>query len=233
MIKKIVERVLDKCLRFKSFQDYINFRYKRNGYIPVPILENSYYSYKNYLFEINNEICGQLGVIDEVMTVYEFDDITENDIVLDIGANIGAFTIPAARKAKKVYAVEPLYSDILLKNLTLSDIKNVKVFEIGLGETEQNINYGGRNKTVKCITLGDIIRSCGEKINFLKIDCEGGEWCIKPEELEYIRRIEVEIHNFDKSHNFQDFINILEEAGFNCTIGDKSTMTIIVHANRK
>jgi 2-polyprenyl-3-methyl-5-hydroxy-6-metoxy-1,4-benzoquinol methylase len=39
---------------------------------------------------------------------YRFDDIREDDIVIDIGANIGAFSIPASRVSKHVYAVEPI-----------------------------------------------------------------------------------------------------------------------------
>jgi len=35
---------------------------------------------------------------------------------------------------------------------------------------------------------------CGEKIDFLKSDCEGCEWFINKLDLEGIRRIEMEVH---------------------------------------
>jgi len=43
-------------------------------------------------------------------------------VVLDLGANVGCFTLRAAQKAKHVYAVEPLYTDELVSNIALNEI---------------------------------------------------------------------------------------------------------------
>ncbi|VVB93008.1 Uncharacterised protein [uncultured archaeon] len=41
-----------------------------------------------------------------------------------------------------------------------------------------------------------------------------GEWSIQSHELENIRRIEMEVHNFDGNHDFSLFYSILKKAGF-------------------
>jgi FkbM family methyltransferase len=226
MTKKIIEKSLDKLLKFRSFQDYINFRYNRKGYQAVneKFLENLWYEYNGFKLAVND----QLESLEEVINDYNFSDIRETDIVLDIGANIGAFTMLASKKAKWVYSVEPLYTDILYKNLKINYVENVTVLELGLGEQGNiNITYRRIGKTVHCYSLSDIIAMCGDHVDFLKIDCEGGEWTIKPHELKNIRRIEAEVHNFDtknNKHDIKNFIQMLKDVGFDYTIkqaGDK------------
>ncbi|MDO8727377.1 MAG: FkbM family methyltransferase [Candidatus Methanoperedens sp.] len=230
-IKKIIEKQLDKLLKFKSFQDYINNRYKLKGYTIINelFLENIYYYCNDIAFNIDN----QLESINQVVKDYDFSDIKETDIVLDIGANIGAFTMFASKKAKHVFAVEPLYANTLNKNLLKNNIINVTVLDIGLGKGDLNITYSTRNKTVKCYSLSEIIQLCGGHIDFLKMDCEGGEWTIRSDELKGIRRIEAEIHNFDKKHNFEKFMNMLDYSGFSYKIKQLSEDLILIHAKQK
>ena len=230
-IKKIIEKQLDNLLKFQSFQDYINNRYKLKGHtiINERFLENTYYYKNNIAFNIDS----QLESINQVVDDYDFSDIKESDIVLDIGANIGAFTMFASKKAKHVFAVEPLYANTLKKNLLKNNIKNVTVLDIGIGNGELNLTYGTRNKIVKCYSLSEIIQLCGGHIDFLKIDCEGGEWTILPDELKGIRRIESEIHNFDKKHNFKKFTTMLGHTGFSYKIEVLSEDLILIHAKQK
>lgn len=228
--KKLIEKSLDKLLKFKSFQDYVNFRYNREGFQPVKITRDAYYYRNGFFFSI----CDQLYSIDQVINEYLIEDISSNDIVLDIGANIGAFSLFAAKKAKQVYAVEPLYSDILKKNLEMNAIKNVKILEIGLGRSALiDLSYCGRKKTVQCMPLSKIIDLCGEHVDFLKIDCEGSEWTIAPEELKGIRRIECEVHNFNKNKKFYNFLKILAAAGYSYSVNYLSKESMLVHAKHK
>ena len=73
-------------------------------------------------------------------------------------------------------------------------------------------------KDVECKSLKEIITLCGGKIDFLKCDCEGGEWCIKSDEIKDIRRIEMECHlNPDKNIDLKgtkDMLEILNKANF-------------------
>jgi predicted RNA methylase len=71
--------------------------------------------------------------------------IEPEDIVLDIGANIGYYVVQEVRKCKQVYAIEPMITsyEILLKNIELNKFSNVETFNNAIGETDskQNIYY--------------------------------------------------------------------------------------------
>lgn len=60
----------------------------------------------------------------------------KNDIVVDIGASIGEYSLYAANKCKKVYAFEPneLNFKKLIDNIRRNNIKNVKSYMIAVGE---------------------------------------------------------------------------------------------------
>lgn len=68
--------------------------------------------------------------------------IKEGDIVFDIGANIGCFTVPMAKKVGlkgKVISFEPqpFIKKLLLENIKSNNIDNVKIMNQGLGLKEQ------------------------------------------------------------------------------------------------
>lgn len=177
-MKKLIEKALDKLLTTKSFQDYVNGR-------------------------INQNYLGQRFCVDDIPQLYNLyaiqnynmNDLKPDDVVLDLGANIGAFSLPASTKCKHVYAIEPLYYDVLRKNCELNSIKNISVLPCAIGYPgESTIEHGNRNKTSKVVPLNMIYRLCRYKPTFLKIDIEGYEWFITPEDFNGIREIEGEIH---------------------------------------
>lgn len=154
------------------------------------------------------------------LTDYRF-DIKDTDIVLDIGANVGGFSIPASRLAYKVYAVEPLMVKELRDNIILNTRNNIEIIENALGDGGIMNIYWRDNSFKDIITnvhtmrLSVLKSYCPDnKCDFLKIDCEGGEWCIKQSEIEDVRRIEMEIHRFKDGEPFSTMYNMLEQAGF-------------------
>ena len=128
--------------------------------------------------------------------------IMKDDVVFDIGANIGAFTVPFAKKVGdfgEVYSFEPqkLIYEILKENVNKNKLKNVKVFNIGVGKKEEELelndidyskvgNFGGvsfkyesssftkniKNKKykVKVKNLDQLTEI--KKCNFIKMDVE-------------------------------------------------------------
>ena len=128
--------------------------------------------------------------------------IMKDDVVFDIGSNIGAFTVPFAKKVGElgqVYAFEPqkVIYDLLQDNVNKNKLKNVKVFNVGMGKKKEELelneidyskvgNFGGvsfkydsssftkniKNKKykVKIINLNEFMEI--EKCNFMKIDVE-------------------------------------------------------------
>jgi FkbM family methyltransferase len=135
-------------------------------------------------------------------------DVKENDIVMDIGSSVGPFVCSILEnKPSKVYCVEP--SKTLIKTMEkncseylinyeknpLVYINNGIVRNIG-----DSINIFGLNKKFTPITFKDLIKTYSiNKINFLKIDCEGGEYDIFLEEnmnflLNNVEFISMEVH---------------------------------------
>jgi hypothetical protein len=124
---------------------------------------------------------------------YQFGDIRPDDTVIDIGANVGAFCIRAARSTRHVVAVEPVTADILRENIRANEVP-VQIIEGALGNGRPvEICWDGRRALVPTFPLRRIIGMAGG-CDFLKCDCEGAEWHIDPVDLAGIRRIEIELH---------------------------------------
>jgi hypothetical protein len=125
---------------------------------------------------------------------YRFTDIRPEDIVVDIGANIGAFCIRAARTARQVTAVEPVTYAQLRENIRLNRV-SIRILEGALGNGKPaDICWDDRRVISPTYTLQKIRQIAGG-CDFLKCDCEGAEWLIDPAELSGIRRIEMELHH--------------------------------------
>lgn len=135
--------------------------------------------------------------------------IKRNDVVFDVGANIGLTTIYASilsGKNGKVFAFEPLESTykILLENLKINRVKNVVPInsalsdEDGYGYIFENlhINRGAASLISNSITEGLEVRKEKldtfisknniDNINFIKIDIEGSELPMLEGSSEYL-----------------------------------------------
>ncbi|MEA3493985.1 MAG: FkbM family methyltransferase [Candidatus Margulisiibacteriota bacterium] len=126
--------------------------------------------------------------------------IQPGDVVFDIGANIGWYTISIllARKGTSVYSFEPIKSSYqyLLKNMELNNQKTEKAYNIGLSDENNMIDFFF---DIKCATasslanlredkctvketcevkrLDDFLKTIPSvsKLDFVKCDVEGAE----------------------------------------------------------
>lgn len=133
-------------------------------------------------------------------------EIKENDVVFDVGAQIGVFSIFAAKSNARVYAFEPVPENyrLLEENLelnTVKDITPVKKAVLGRNQTVKiilspghtgghsqfssafNDSYLSKNKNdyvnAEAVSLQDFIdKNKIRGIDFLKMDCEGSEYDI-------------------------------------------------------
>mmetsp|Transcript_48370 Transcript_48370/g.58352 ORF Transcript_48370/g.58352 Transcript_48370/m.58352 type:complete len:366 (+) Transcript_48370:73-1170(+) len=85
--------------------------------------------------------------------------ITLGDTVLDVGANIGAFTIPLANMvgvSGVVHAFEPqrILSQLLTANVALNELRNVVVHNAAVGDSG---NYNKRNQNTPHPDSADVI----------------------------------------------------------------------------
>lgn len=115
--------------------------------------------------------------------------LKSTDVVIEVGANIGALTIPLARRCRKVFAFEPQPESFHLLGINLADngVVNVDTFPYAVGDVakivniptieEIDLNYGRveigpGSHSVEQRRLDDLYF---EKIDFIKMDCEGME----------------------------------------------------------
>jgi hypothetical protein len=124
---------------------------------------------------------------------YRFNDICPEDSVVDIGANVGAFCIRAARVSGNVTAVEPVTAALLNNNIRANGV-SVRVIDGALGDGKPaEICWDERRVFAPTYPLRMIV-NLADGCDFLKCDCEGAEWLINPPDLAGIRRIEMELH---------------------------------------
>ncbi len=122
----------------------------------------------------------------------KFFEVESGDIVLDIGASVGPFTYSILNKnPKHVFCFEP--SDKEFKVLVKNTIGNpVTTINKGISNVNSIITnnhlFGGEDQ-MESITFKKFIDLYGiEKIDFLKTDCEGGEFDIFTiENLDWIK----------------------------------------------
>lgn len=237
----IAEKCMDACLLpNKHFQDYVNNHFNLEG---ASILQNRHI--EGLFCEIDGfkyALCDQLGTVEQAKADYDISDILPDDVVMDIGSNIGGFSIPISHKCKHVFAIEPLYADILRLNIEKNNIQNTTVLEMGLGTRNSYVQYGSKKKYVGMHKLSYLKQLClmriKEPVTFLKIDCEGsvnlgsGEFCIMPGDLTGIRAIEAEIHHYEGRPKRSPFEDVITEAGFKYRKEDSCQESILIHARR-
>jgi FkbM family methyltransferase len=111
--------------------------------------------------------------------------------VLDIGANVGSFTVNFAQKAGHINAFEPhpqTYNN-LCANLLLHQCKNVTTHQMALGSYNGDTFIEDFNTEEKHFSMGAYVGKGGIKVpmrtidsfnfsplNFIKIDVEGHEY---------------------------------------------------------
>jgi FkbM family methyltransferase len=142
----------------------------------------------------------------------DYGRVPDEAVVLDIGANIGAFAVYAAEQGAHVYSFEPEPSNysLLLRNVPPS----VKTFEAAVtGRVERrslfvrsspaHSLYDPRSEEdslmVDCVSLGAAMEGCGlHEVDLLKLDAEGSEYEILyggAEALSAVKEIRMEYHH--------------------------------------
>lgn len=144
--------------------------------------------------------------------------IEMGDVVLDVGANIGSYTVPFAKEGGKVYAFEPqgVIYDLLERNVEQNGLSDrVSTLNLAVGNrdgmmtsmnsscdinrpveyvTERQINYGGMNlgkggESVKLVSLDRWVEREGVYgVKLIKIDVEGAERLVLDGARELIKR---------------------------------------------
>lgn len=182
-------------------------------------------------------------------------EIKKGDIVMDIGAHIGTFSIFASQYAKAVYSFEPVPENfhLLQENIQANQKSNIisvnKAVSLASGKRDLFIdkeNRGGHsfysdsdkksaNIVAQTVSLTDFFAEQKiAKIDFLKIDCEGGEYDIlfgcPKSALNIIDKISMEYHPIDQARNARTLKAFLESNGFSVNLVESMNL---LYAARK
>lgn len=195
-----------------------------------------------------------LMALTNVWLVEEYSNfrINDNDIIIDIGAHIGLFTLYASQYCKNgtIFCFEPVEEnyDILVDNITQNNLKNVKPFKSAVSKSESTITiYHNKDEAghsmfsftshalkVDSISLKKIIdENSINQCNLIKLDCEGAEYeIIESLPLEYFKKISkmiIEYHFADsKPELVNEIITKLKNVSFKIlTIPDSSDMGML------
>ena len=143
----------------------------------------------------NDRVIGQRIALDKYEkfeTAMMMAQTSKDLVAVDVGANIGYYTLLLAKRVKKVYAFEPdkKVFKILEKNVKENNLKNVVLFNKAVGKENKKVkvirnsnNFGDsrinlpkslfdKRDLVECIKLDEVIK---EKVDLMKIDVQGWE----------------------------------------------------------
>ena len=170
--------------------------------------------------------------------------IPKNAVVVDVGANVGVFSLFASRVARLVYSLEPASSNFSRLVSNVSRHRNTVPLRLACaardGRAVLNLSgepiafslktdaCQGEQEMVDVISLSSLFDrykiSC---CDFLKLDCEGSEFDIilesEPSLFERITRIVLEYHDhLSDKFSHHDLLRRLESLGFRATAYDPS-----------
>jgi len=167
--------------------------------------------------------------------------INKNDIIIDVGAHIGLFSLLASRSCftGKIFSFEPNNEnfDMLMQNIKSNKLKNIFPFNLAVSENTSNVKLfldkdesahsifqkNTSYVTVESISLQKIFDD--NDINFckiLKLDCEGAEYeiidSLPDKYFEKIQNIIIEYHLADSKPELgKELISKIKNAGFHVT----------------
>ena len=158
-------------------------------------------------------------------------EIKSNDIVIDIGAHIGLFTIYASQFCDKgtIYSFEPVEENykLLLENTRSNNLEHVKIFNLAVSNSTEPIklyinddesghsmfSQSSSSLMVNSISLKKIFDDNQiERCNFLKLDCEGAEYeIIKNLPSSYFEKIDKMVIEYHMADTHPEFLTELKE----------------------
>lgn len=170
------------------------------------------------------------------------DYISDDMIVLDIGAHLGYFTCIAAKLAPKgkIYAfdVDPKCFALIERNKQLNKLENIEISTLAISDKNDKVKIqkldrpdpgiviNTRTKNdyleVESITIDDFVERAGITPNFIKIDVEGAEEKVLQGMKEVLKQesviilLEIHVNHLIKyfNSNYRDIIFLLLKNNF-------------------
>lgn len=192
IIRFIKNHPLGKKFPFLSFFSFLAYQF-RIKIIRKKYIHNWLEGSKFYCIPNEHGISGNI-----YLGLHEFNDmgfllhfLEPNDLFLDIGANVGSYTILAGIvKKSHVLSFEPIPSTYsrLKSNILLNGKSNIKLHNIGLSNKSSTLNFSFQNNTTNRVVNNDdkkSIKVAVKKLDdfdisptMIKIDVEGFEYFV-------------------------------------------------------
>ena len=181
---------------------------------------------------------------EEPLMISWIESMQSDDVVLDVGANVGMYTVPIAKKTLIVYACEldPLNIAILKENLYLNSVtENVVILPFACGDSPKIVNVRFRDMAygdaLQSIEGGDLLdsrlgsRAHSAKViqyplddlfklldlkrpNKIKIDVDGNELTVLQGMKDLIRSANEVYFEDSLSESCQIVVRFLSSVGF-------------------
>ncbi len=175
------------------------------------------------------------GIREPVATGHILSILREDDVVLEVGANIGYYALMEASRCRKIYAIEPHPENVdrLKRNIELNGYDNIEVQHAGFGEEDgtmklytselsnwhtakENPGSSGEFIEVDCHRI-DTFAANHETPTFIKMDVEGYELQVlraATETLKTIRHLFIELHGSLLSEDeIREVLEMIEASG--------------------
>jgi FkbM family methyltransferase len=214
-----------------------NFERQKNNQIMLKQLRTG-----EYIYIFPNDYIGRMvtffGDLDPSVTDFILKNVAKGDVVIDVGANLGVITLPAATKVAppgKVISIEPNenVSKALEMSVRKNNFSNVEIIQKGLsdysGEARLSVpsnSYGQAKlssdgcQTCEVMQLDDLSIYPHRFVRILKIDVEGHESRVLKGGRKFIKNSMVDIIIFE-SHKIKDEFSQREEVALLKELGYK------------
>lgn len=163
------------------------------------------------LWQSDNDLRAKESIYNEIWIDGEYDrfgvSVSNGDIVVDCGANIGIFSQYAIHKgAKEVYSYECGDEEYKYLKINTENNNRIKVFKGYVSDKDYNVE--------KIINDNNL-----SHIDFLKIDIEGYEYDLilneKDSFLKRVNKMAIELHNFgmfiNSTEYYSKILNLIEK----------------------
>ncbi len=169
-----------------------------------------------------------------------FSSIPRGSVVVDVGANVGVFSLFAARMARIIYALEPSSSNFTLLLSNTAQAKNIVPLNLACAREDghASLDVGSdpvsfslaaqlpsmNQETVEVVSLATLFdRYRIERCDFLKLDCEGCEFeIILDADARFFSRIDrivMEYHDhLSTRFSHRDLLQSLRKLGFEAVV---------------
>ena len=189
------------------------FDYELLSFSNVPFVPYGEHSWK--IVRITSQY--RFGIVDNTPRYgsYVIPDTIEKKVLVDIGSNIGTFTLQNLSAFEKIYCFEACYENYLKCKENLKQYAHIEIFNLAVSDMSNKRVHIRKHKSedhgscsvidhydwtdvkhpVQTISLEDILSMVGGRVNYMKVDIECGEYdFLMNKDLSKIDCLSIELH---------------------------------------